>query len=146
MLGYSWVAAQLEASLEGLSSVELVRETVAVYCENHMEHTDTLCGENAGSYVKAGVVRIDTNGLLMVNLCSCGETTEVSECSVASACSVWRATTQSRKSHISRNILTNRYNVSPASPVIWGTFYMNSSLCTHISCVLATRQTATASR
>jgi hypothetical protein len=23
------------------------RETVAVYCENHMEHTDTLCGQNA---------------------------------------------------------------------------------------------------
>jgi hypothetical protein len=25
----------------------LFRETVAVYCENHMEHTDTLCGQNA---------------------------------------------------------------------------------------------------
>jgi hypothetical protein len=24
----------------------LFRETVAVYCENHMEHTDTLCGQN----------------------------------------------------------------------------------------------------
>jgi hypothetical protein len=23
------------------------RETVAVYCENHTEHTDTLCGQNA---------------------------------------------------------------------------------------------------
>jgi translation initiation factor IF-1 len=23
-------------------------ETVAVYCENHTEHTDTLCGQNAG--------------------------------------------------------------------------------------------------
>jgi hypothetical protein len=22
------------------------RETVAVYCENHMEHTHTLCGQN----------------------------------------------------------------------------------------------------
>jgi hypothetical protein len=22
-------------------------ETVAVYCENHMEHTNTLCGQNA---------------------------------------------------------------------------------------------------
>jgi hypothetical protein len=32
----------------------LFRETVAVYCENHMEHTDTLCGQNAGFwYVKA---------------------------------------------------------------------------------------------
>jgi hypothetical protein len=25
----------------------LFRETVAVYCENHMEHTDTLCEQNA---------------------------------------------------------------------------------------------------
>jgi hypothetical protein len=33
----------------------LFRETVAVYCENHTEHTDTLCGQNAELwYVKAG--------------------------------------------------------------------------------------------
>jgi hypothetical protein len=33
----------------------LSRETVAVYCENHMEHTDTLCGQNEKFwYVKAG--------------------------------------------------------------------------------------------
>jgi hypothetical protein len=25
----------------------LFRETVAVYCENHTEHTDTLCWQNA---------------------------------------------------------------------------------------------------
>jgi hypothetical protein len=25
----------------------LLRETVAVYCENHMEYTDTLRGQNA---------------------------------------------------------------------------------------------------
>jgi hypothetical protein len=25
----------------------LFRETVAVYCENYTEHTDTLCGQNA---------------------------------------------------------------------------------------------------
>jgi hypothetical protein len=25
----------------------LVGETVAVYCENHTEHTDILCGQNA---------------------------------------------------------------------------------------------------
>jgi hypothetical protein len=31
----------------------LFRETVAVYCENRMEHTDTLCGKNA-ECVKAG--------------------------------------------------------------------------------------------
>jgi hypothetical protein len=33
----------------------LFRETVAVYCENHMEHTNTLYGQNAVFwYVKAG--------------------------------------------------------------------------------------------
>jgi hypothetical protein len=33
----------------------LFRETVTVYCENHMEHTDTLCGQKAEfCYVKAG--------------------------------------------------------------------------------------------
>jgi hypothetical protein len=32
----------------------LFRETVAVYCENHMEHINTLCGQNAEfKYVKA---------------------------------------------------------------------------------------------
>jgi hypothetical protein len=32
----------------------LFGETVAVYCENHTEHTDTLCGQNAEIwYVKA---------------------------------------------------------------------------------------------
>jgi hypothetical protein len=34
----------------------LFGETVAVYCENHTEHTDTLCGQNAEfCYVKACV-------------------------------------------------------------------------------------------
>jgi hypothetical protein len=33
----------------------LFGETVAVYCENHTEHTDTSCGQNAGFWcVKAG--------------------------------------------------------------------------------------------
>jgi hypothetical protein len=33
----------------------LYRERVAVYCGNHMEHTSTLCGQNAGFwYVKTG--------------------------------------------------------------------------------------------
>jgi hypothetical protein len=33
----------------------LFRETVAVYCENHMEQRNTLCGQNAEFYyVKAG--------------------------------------------------------------------------------------------
>jgi hypothetical protein len=27
----------------------LFKETVAVYCENHTEHTDTICGPNADS-------------------------------------------------------------------------------------------------
>jgi hypothetical protein len=31
------------------------RETVAVYCENHTEHTNTLCGQKAEfEYIKAG--------------------------------------------------------------------------------------------
>jgi hypothetical protein len=29
------------------SRLMLFRETVAVYSENHMEHTNTLCGQNA---------------------------------------------------------------------------------------------------
>jgi hypothetical protein len=38
-----------------LSRLMLFRETVAVYCENHTEHTDTLCGQIAGFWcVKAG--------------------------------------------------------------------------------------------
>jgi hypothetical protein len=33
----------------------LFKETVAVYYENHMEQTDTLCGQNAESwYLEAG--------------------------------------------------------------------------------------------
>jgi hypothetical protein len=33
----------------------LLGETVAVYCENHTEHTDTLCGQNEEFWcVKAG--------------------------------------------------------------------------------------------
>jgi hypothetical protein len=36
----------------------LFGETVDVYCENHMEHTNTLCGQNAGFwYVKAAAKR-----------------------------------------------------------------------------------------
>jgi hypothetical protein len=33
----------------------LFGETVAVYCESHTEHTNTLCGQNVGfCCVKAG--------------------------------------------------------------------------------------------
>jgi hypothetical protein len=36
----------------------LFGETVAVYCENHTEHTDTVCGQNAEVMnVKAGIIR-----------------------------------------------------------------------------------------
>jgi hypothetical protein len=30
------------------NQIMLFGETVAVYCENRMEHTDTLCGQNVG--------------------------------------------------------------------------------------------------
>jgi hypothetical protein len=32
----------------------LFRETVAVYCENHTEHINTLCGQNAVLVCKVG--------------------------------------------------------------------------------------------
>jgi hypothetical protein len=36
-------------------TLTLFGETVAVYCENHAEHTNTLCGQNVGQLnVKAG--------------------------------------------------------------------------------------------
>jgi hypothetical protein len=38
----------------------LFGETVAVYCENHTEHTDTLCGQNAEFSVLEQVVRTVT--------------------------------------------------------------------------------------
>jgi hypothetical protein len=35
--------------------LKLFREKVAVYCENHTEHTDILCGQNAEIlYAKLG--------------------------------------------------------------------------------------------
>jgi hypothetical protein len=36
----------------------LFRETVAVYCENHMEHTNTLRGQNAECFISKYVVHI----------------------------------------------------------------------------------------
>jgi hypothetical protein len=43
------------ASATKRSQLMLFRETVAVYCENQTEHTNTLCGQNAEFwYVKAG--------------------------------------------------------------------------------------------
>jgi hypothetical protein len=41
----------------------LFRETDAVYYENHTEHTDTLCGQNAVFDLFKEVVRIVTAGL-----------------------------------------------------------------------------------
>jgi hypothetical protein len=42
----------------------LFGETVAVYCENHMEHINTLCGQNADFWcVKAGRTFIDRSAL-----------------------------------------------------------------------------------
>jgi hypothetical protein len=35
------------ASATKTNQLMLFRETVAVYCENHTEHIDTLCGQNA---------------------------------------------------------------------------------------------------
>jgi hypothetical protein len=34
-------------SITKLNQLMLFRETVTVYCENHTEHTNTLCGQNA---------------------------------------------------------------------------------------------------
>jgi hypothetical protein len=34
----------------------LFRETVGVYCENHTEHTDTLCGQKEGFTTLSQVV------------------------------------------------------------------------------------------
>jgi hypothetical protein len=36
---------------------------VAVYCDNHMERTDTLCGQNAEFLMLKHVVHIITTGL-----------------------------------------------------------------------------------
>jgi hypothetical protein len=45
----------------------LFRETAAVYCENHTEHTDTLCGQNAELVLKQ-VVYIIATGLWLADL------------------------------------------------------------------------------
>jgi hypothetical protein len=44
----------------------LFKEIIAVYCENHTEHTNTLCGQNAefSSYLtgKRNITATKTNG------------------------------------------------------------------------------------
>jgi hypothetical protein len=39
----------------------LFRETVAVYCENHTEHINTLYGQNAGKIYEENFQNIDDN-------------------------------------------------------------------------------------
>jgi hypothetical protein len=41
----------------------LFREIIAVYCENHTEHINTLCGQNAQFTCVKKVVYIVTTGL-----------------------------------------------------------------------------------
>jgi hypothetical protein len=41
----------------------LFRETVAIYCDNHMEHANTLCGQNAEFGMLIPVVYIVTTGI-----------------------------------------------------------------------------------
>jgi hypothetical protein len=45
----------------------LLRERVAVYCANHTEHINTLCGQKAGFYMLGQVVHIATTGLYSFN-------------------------------------------------------------------------------
>jgi hypothetical protein len=45
----------------------LFREIIAVYCENHTEHINTLCGQNAESLMLTQVVYILTSVLQSVN-------------------------------------------------------------------------------
>jgi hypothetical protein len=43
-------------------------ETVAVHCENHMEHTNTLCGQNAEfQHVKARIMDLYLHSLIRVH-------------------------------------------------------------------------------
>jgi hypothetical protein len=47
----------------------LFRETVAVYCQNHTEHTDTLCGQNVEKFsVFKRLVRILITGVNKVTM------------------------------------------------------------------------------
>jgi hypothetical protein len=36
----------------------LFRETVAVYCENYTEHTNTLCGQKTHLYLTGNTLRL----------------------------------------------------------------------------------------
>jgi hypothetical protein len=42
-----------DVSATKTNRIMLFKETIAVYCENHTKHTDTMCGQNA-EFVKTG--------------------------------------------------------------------------------------------
>jgi predicted Zn-dependent protease with MMP-like domain len=42
----------------------LFREMISVYCENHTEHINTLCGQNVEFLI------LDRAGMYIVNLCA----------------------------------------------------------------------------
>jgi hypothetical protein len=44
----------------------LFKEIIAVYCENHTEHINTLCGQNASYLTLKQVVHVVTAGLLNI--------------------------------------------------------------------------------
>jgi hypothetical protein len=41
----------------------IFKEVMIVYCENHMKHTGTFCGENVVFLLLKQVVQIGTTGL-----------------------------------------------------------------------------------
>jgi hypothetical protein len=45
----------------------MFRGKIVVYCDNHTEHTNTLCGQEAGFYMLDQVVYIPTTGFYSVN-------------------------------------------------------------------------------
>jgi hypothetical protein len=50
------------------SRLMLFGEIIAVYCENHTEHTNTLCGQNAEFWILKQMVHIVTNGFQRVKV------------------------------------------------------------------------------
>jgi hypothetical protein len=46
-----------------LNRVMLFKETIAVYCESHTKHTNTLCGQNSEFWCAKLMVHTVTNGL-----------------------------------------------------------------------------------
>jgi hypothetical protein len=62
---WKWKCSQETHYVSATKSSRLIlfRETAAVYCENHTEHTDTLCGHNAEFGMLKQVVYIVTAGL-----------------------------------------------------------------------------------